>query len=126
MSHSTMALPATVEPKAASGAEAKFAQEVLDCAAYYQISSEALFAMKAEQMRGVAERLKKSSEATFKIAKQYDQAAEEHLQEARKRQIAKMKDSSGLRALMTEYRSKCQQILVNPENRLNYWQMVEM
>ncbi|WP_133309566.1 hypothetical protein [Parashewanella spongiae] len=100
--------------------------EVIQCASYYKISSDALIAMNAPQMKGIADKLKLSHQKSLELALKYDKSATSKFAEIENQQIAEMKASSGLRELMNQYRTKCQQILAAPDERLKYWQMVEM
>lgn len=110
----------------AGSAEDKFLDEIIHCASYYKISSDALTAMSAPQMKGIADKLKLSHQKSLELALKYDQSAASKVAVIEKKQILEMKASSGLRELMTQYRNKCQQILAAPDERLKYWQMVEM
>ncbi|WP_372870405.1 hypothetical protein [Shewanella sp.] len=123
-----LALMITAGAAQADDAEKALAGELLDCAAYYQISSEAIAAMNAPQMQAVGERLKQSGADAYGLAGKYfgegDLAAA--LQAARDKQIASMAGSSSLGNLMAKYKESCKVLLADPESRLAYWQMATM
>ncbi|QSX42177.1 hypothetical protein [Shewanella cyperi] len=113
----------------AGEAEQALANELVDCAAYYQISSEAISAMKdAPQMQVVGERLKQSATDTLSLAGKYAEGSDVDamLKEARERQVASLAGSSSLATLMAKYKDQCKDILANPEARLDYWVMSKM
>ncbi|SUI58823.1 Uncharacterised protein [Shewanella putrefaciens] len=112
----------------AGEAEKAFSNEVVECAAYYQISSEAIAAMNAPQMQAVGERLKNSKVEAEDLAKQYRPEAEviQAIADAKARQIQSLGGSSNLGALMGKYKDGCQTILAEPQKRLDYWIMATM
>lgn len=112
----------------AGPAEEAFSSELLDCAAYYQISSEAIAAMNAPQMQAVGEKLKTSSTDAIAIAKKYrtDEQVEAGLNAARESHIKSMAGSSSLGNLMAKYKESCKAILADPQQRLDYWVMATM
>jgi hypothetical protein len=112
----------------AGPAEDAFTQEVLDCAAYYQISAEAIKAMDAPQMQTVAERLAQSAVAAIELAKQYQTVnqVEQQLAKIREAQIQSMAGSASLANLMAKYKDECKQLLAEPQKRLDYWFMATM
>lgn len=73
----------------ADEAEKAFSKEAIECAAYYQISSEAIGAMNAPQMQAVGERLKSSKIESENLAKKYSSEAEvtQAVADAKARQI---------------------------------------
>lgn len=112
----------------AGAAEDAFTDELLDCAAYYQISSEAISAMNAPQMQAVGERLKTSAVDAIALAKKYQSAAQVDagLEKARDNQIKSLAGSSNLGGLMAKYKDQCKQVLADPQKRLDYWTMATM
>lgn len=82
----------------ADEAEKALAKEAIECAAYYQISSEAIGAMNAPQMQAVGERLKTSKVEAENLAKKYQSEAEvtKGVAEAKERQIKSLGGSSNL------------------------------
>ncbi|MCL1090486.1 hypothetical protein L2744_12950 [Shewanella profunda] len=112
----------------AGEAEKAFSNEVIECAAYYQISSEAIGAMNAPQMQAVGERLKNSKIQAENLAKQYSSEAEvtQAIADAKARQIQSLGGSSNLGPLMGKYKNECQTILAEPQKRLDYWIMATM
>lgn len=114
-------------PALAGEAEKALAGELLECAAYYQISSEAIAAMNAPQMQAVGERLKASADESLALAgKYYEGDVDAALKDTRDRQIASMAGSSSLGNLMAKYKESCKTLLANPNARLDYWQMATM
>ncbi|ABL99673.1 hypothetical protein SHAM105786_14610 [Shewanella amazonensis] len=114
-------------PALAGEAEKALAGELLECAAYYQISSEAIAAMNAPQMQAVGERLKASADESLALAgKYYEGDVDAALKDTRDRQIASMAGSSSLGNLMAKYKESCKTLLANPNARLEYWQMATM
>ncbi|WP_258405675.1 hypothetical protein [Shewanella zhangzhouensis] len=115
-------------PALAGEAEKALAGELLECAAYYQISSEAIAAMNAPQMQAVGERLKASADESLALAGKYygEGDLDAALKDTRDRQIASMAGSSSLGNLMAKYKESCKTLLANPNARLEYWQMATM
>ncbi|MCL2916641.1 hypothetical protein [Shewanella litorisediminis] len=125
----SLSLAATLSvPALADNAEKALAGELLECAAYYQISSEAITAMNAPQMQAVGERLKASADESLTLAGKYygDGDLDAALKETRDRQIASMAGSSSLGNLMAKYKESCKTLLADPNARLEYWQMATM
>ncbi|MBT1442927.1 hypothetical protein KJI95_00090 [Shewanella sp. JM162201] len=112
----------------ADEAEKALAGELLDCTAYYQISSEAIAAMNAPQMQAVGERLKQSAADSLALAGKYygEGDLDAALKAARDKQIASMAGSSSLGNLMAKYKESCKTLTANPQARLEYWQMATM
>lgn len=112
----------------ADEAEKAFSQEVIECAAYYQVSSEAISAMNAPQMQAVGERLKSSKIEAENLAKKYRTETEvtQAVADAKARQIANLGGSSNLGALMGKYKEECKNLLADPQKRLDYWTMATM
>ncbi|WP_434951046.1 hypothetical protein ACRWQL_16150 [Shewanella sp. HL-SH4] len=109
-------------------AEKAFADEVVQCAAYYQIASEAIGAMNAPQMQAVGERLKISATDAATLAAKYrsaEQVAKDIIAE-KQQQIAKLGGSSNLGGLMGQYKELCKTVVYEPQKRLDYWSMVTM
>ncbi|MCL1137052.1 hypothetical protein [Shewanella pneumatophori] len=112
----------------AGEAEDAFTQELAECAAYYQIASDAISAMNAPQMQAVGERLQQSGQQAIEIAAKYQsedkvaaavtKAAEQHK--------ASMPNSQSLGPLMGKYKEKCKTIIAQPDKRLDYWTMATM
>lgn len=123
-----LALTITTGAAQADEAEKALAGELLDCTAYYQISSEAIAAMNAPQMQAVGDRLKQSATDAYSLAGKYfgEGDLEAALQAARDKQIASMAGSSSLGNLMAKYKESCKVLVANPESRLEYWQMATM
>ncbi|MCH4296219.1 hypothetical protein MJ923_18065 [Shewanella sp. 3B26] len=123
-----LALTITAGAAQADEAEKALAGELLDCTAYYQISSEAIAAMNAPQMQAVGDRLKHSATDAYALAGKYfgEGDLEAALQAARDKQIASMAGSSSLGNLMAKYKESCKVLVANPESRLEYWQMATM
>lgn len=109
-------------------AEQAFSQEAIECAAYYQISSEAIAAMNAPQMQAVGERLKTSQAEVIKLAEKYRSAEQvkQDVDEAKTRQIKSLGGSSNLGALMGKYKEQCKNLVADPQKRLDYWTMATM
>ena len=112
----------------ADEAEKAFSKEAIECAAYYQISSEAIGAMNAPQMQAVGERLKSSKIESENLAKKYSSEAEvtQAVAAAKARQIESLGGSSNLGALMGKYKEECKNLLADPQKRLDYWTMATM
>ncbi|WP_198783166.1 hypothetical protein [Shewanella putrefaciens] len=112
----------------ADEAEKAFSQEAIECAAYYQVSSEAISAMNAPQMQAVGERLKSSKIEAENLAKKYQTETEvtQAVADAKARQIASLGGSSNLGALMGKYKEECKNLLADPQKRLDYWTMATM
>lgn len=112
----------------ADEAEKAFSQEVIECAAYYQVSSEAISAMNAPQMQAVGERLKSSKIEAENLAKKYRTETEvtQAVADAKARQIESLGGSSNLGALMGKYKEECKNLLADPQKRLDYWTMATM
>ena len=118
-----------ISPIANAGeAETAFAGELLDCAAYYQIASEAIAAVNSPQMAAVGERLKNQATEANSLASRYMPAEQlaQASEQARQKQILTMKDSRDLGGLMARYKDKCKQIMADPDARLEYWVMATM
>ncbi|WP_297892618.1 hypothetical protein [Shewanella sp.] len=112
----------------ADEAEKAFSQEAIECAAYYQVSSEAISAMNAPQMQAVGERLKSSKIEAENLAKKYQTETEvtQAVADAKARQIESLGGSSNLGALMGKYKEECKNLLADPQKRLDYWTMATM
>ncbi|ABV37349.1 conserved hypothetical protein [Shewanella sediminis HAW-EB3] len=120
-------LPAVAAPMA-SEAEIAFNHEVLECASYYQISSDAISQMNAPQMKVVGERLLHSSQDAIALAEKYqskDQVADT-LSSIREKQLASLPNSKSLGGLMGKYKDRCKSLLAEPQKRLDYWTMATM
>lgn len=124
----TLAILVAAGSALADEAEKALANELLDCTAYYQISSEAIAAMNAPQMQAVGERLKQSATDSYTLAGKYygDGDLDAALKSAREKQIESMAGSSSLGNLMAKYKESCKAIMADPESRLSYWQMATM
>ncbi|QYJ80092.1 hypothetical protein [Shewanella acanthi] len=112
----------------ADEAEKAFSQEAIECAAYYQISSEAIGSMNAPQMQAVGERLKNSKVEAENLAKKYQSEADvtKAVSEAKDKQIQSLGGSGNLSALMSKYKEECKNLLADPQKRLDYWTMATM
>ncbi|MEZ9537586.1 hypothetical protein AB4160_05245 [Shewanella sp. 10N.286.51.B8] len=109
-------------------AEAAFTNELVQCAAYYQISSSMIMGMNAPQMKPVGERLKTSAVEAEKLAAGYLSAekAAKAVTEAKNQQLASLQGQSGLGPLMNKYKEVCKKAVLDPKARLDYWAMVTM
>jgi hypothetical protein len=112
----------------AGSAEEAFSAELQQCAAYYQISSEAIAAMNAPQMAAVGDRLKQSAKDAEALAAQYSSAqdAEKGVAAARAEMLETMGNSKSLGGLMSQDKDSCKTILAEPQKRLDYWIMANM
>ncbi len=113
---------------AASEAEIAFNKEVLECAAYYQIASDAIVNMNAPQMVAVGDRLKKSAQDAVSLAKNYQSEEEVNnlLEQTVAKHEAELPESKNLGGLMGRYKEPCQNLLANPQQRMDYWIMATM
>ncbi|MBB1363897.1 hypothetical protein H5125_17290 [Shewanella sp. SR44-4] len=118
----------SVTAHAEDAAEKAFTDELLECAAYYQISSEAIAAMNAPQMKAVGDRLKTSAIDAVAIAGKYraPEQVEKDVVAAKQKQIDKLAGSNNLGALMSKYKDSCKSIVTDPQKRLDYWVMATM
>ncbi|MEI6860361.1 MAG: hypothetical protein V5788_11485 [Shewanella sp.] len=113
---------------APSEAEIIFNQEIIECASYYQISSDAIAAMNVPQMQAVAERLRNTSVIAITIAEKY-QAKEDVadvLSNVLQEQRTALPDNKNLGSLMGQYKDSCKKLLIDPQKRLDYWIMATM
>lgn len=113
---------------AQDAAEKAFADEVVQCAAYYDISSQVIGSMNAPQMKPVGERLKQSAEDAKKLAAQYmaQEKVAGTIEQAKEQQMAKLSAGANLGVLMRQYKELCKQVVYSPEQRLEYWAMATM
>ncbi|GIU23138.1 hypothetical protein TUM4644_16270 [Shewanella colwelliana] len=111
-----------------SPAEIEFNKEVLACAAYYQIASDAISNMNAPQMQAVGDRLKQSGLDAVTLAKKYQSESEVNaiLAQQVAAQQASLPSNKNLGGLMGRYKTQCQSLLANPQKRLDYWVMATM
>ncbi|MGX9460927.1 hypothetical protein ACWXWU_06725 [Shewanella sp. A14] len=118
----------SVTVQAEDAAEKAFTDELIECAAYYQISSEAIGAMNAPQMKAVGERLKTSAVDAVTIASQYRDPAQvdKEVATTKQKQIAQLGGSNNLGGLMSKYKDSCKSIVSDPQKRLDYWTMATM
>jgi len=112
----------------ASEAEIAFNHEVLECASYYQISSNAISQMNAPQMKVVGERLLQSSLDAIALAEKYQskEQVEDILSSVKEKQLASLPNSKSLGGLMGKYKDRCKSLLAEPQKRLDYWTMATM
>ncbi|MGL5391565.1 MAG: hypothetical protein ACRDA8_09390 [Shewanella sp.] len=112
----------------ASEAEKALSQELIECAAYYQISSEAIAGMNAPQMQAVGERLKNAKIEAENLAKKYQPqgAVTEAIATAKAAQLQSLGGGANLGPLMGKYKGQCQTLLADPQKRLDYWIMATM
>lgn len=105
-----------------------FADEVIQCAAYYQIASEAIGGMNAPQMQAVGERLKISATDAVSLAGQYRnvEQVEKDVAVKKQQQIAELGGTTNLGGLMNKYKELCKTVVYEPQKRLDYWSMVTM
>ncbi|MBO1270744.1 hypothetical protein J3L11_03665 [Shewanella sp. 4t3-1-2LB] len=111
----------------AGEAEQAFTGELHQCAAYYQLGSQMVAAMNAPQMAAVGERLKNNAKEAEQLAAKYE--AVDATQQAVAKATEQMMQSTGgkgMGALMQQYKDKCQEILNDPQKRLDYWVMAKM
>ncbi len=120
-------LPAVAAP-VASEAEIAFNHEVLECASYYQISSNAISQMNAPQMKVVGERLLQSSLDAITLAEKYQSKEQvaNTLSSVKEKQLASLPNSKSLGGLMGKYKDRCKSLLADPQQRLDYWTMATM
>ncbi len=113
---------------AASEAEMAFNKEALECAAYYQIASDAIVNMNAPQMAAVGDRLKKSAQDAVNLAKNYQPEDEvnSQLEQTLAKHEAELPENKNLGGLMRRYKEPCQNLLANPQQRMDYWIMATM
>ena len=113
---------------AQDAAEKAFTDEVIQCAAYYQIASEAIGAMNAPQMQAVGERLKVSAVDATTLAEKYRPAAQvtTDIATVKNKQIAQLGGSTNLGALMGQYKDLCKTVVYEPQKRIDYWTMATM
>lgn len=113
---------------APSEAEIIFSNEVIECASYYQISSDAIAKMDAPQMKAVGDRLKNTSIEALTLAQKYqsDEAVADVLSEVQQKQLAALPDNKSLGKLMGQYKDSCKSLLAEPQKRLDYWIMATM
>lgn len=106
-------------------AKIEFSKELISCATYYQISSEALVSMSSPQMQEVGKKLKLSASVLVYLARKLRPEMDflPQLDEAREEQIGLMMHTKSLNGLRGKYQSLCQDILENPGKRFNYWMM---
>lgn len=111
-----------------SEAEVAFNKEVLECASYYQISSNAIASMNAPQMKSVGDRLFNSSVQAVELAQQYQskEAVASSLSLIKEKQLASLPNSKSLGGLMGKYKVACKSLLAEPQKRLDYWVMATM
>jgi xanthine dehydrogenase iron-sulfur cluster and FAD-binding subunit A len=109
-------------------AELALVDELIQCAAYYQISSAAIAAMDAPQMQAVGDRLALSSVQAISLAQQYQttQVVLDKVEATKTQQINSMANASDLAALMSKYKDLCKTVIATPEARLDYWHMATM
>ncbi|WP_247663187.1 MULTISPECIES: hypothetical protein [Shewanella] len=121
-------MTASFQASAQDKAEAAFSNELVQCAAYYEIASGVIMGMDAPQMQAVGSRLKTSGEEAEKLAGQYmaADAVTTAVAEAKEQQIASLGGSSGLGPLMGKYKDLCKKVVLDPQSRLEYWAMVTM
>ncbi|WP_394203733.1 hypothetical protein [Shewanella waksmanii] len=114
--------------KQASDAEIAFNKEVLECAAYYEIASDAIANMNAPQMAAVGDRLKQSSQQAVNLAKQYqaDEDVQQVLAAQKQAQLDSLPNNKALGRLMGKYKEPCKTLLAEPQKRLDYWIMATM
>ncbi|MFT5790299.1 MAG: hypothetical protein ACI8SJ_002428 [Shewanella sp.] len=112
----------------AGDAEDAFTQELTECAAYYQIASNAIAAMDAPQMQVVGERLKLSGEQAVEIANKYQSTeyVNQAVIAATEQHKASMPNSKSLGPLMGKYKEKCKMVISQPDKRFDYWTMATM
>ncbi|MCL1067950.1 hypothetical protein L2735_14235 [Shewanella olleyana] len=121
-------LTASTTSFAQDKAEEAFSNELVQCAAYYEIASGVIMGMDAPQMQAVGGRLKDSGLEAEKLAGQYMAAdeVEAAVATAKEQQIASLGGSSGLGPLMGKYKDLCKKVVLDPKSRLEYWAMVTM
>ncbi|WP_394132095.1 hypothetical protein [Shewanella maritima] len=114
--------------QAEDAAEKAFTDEVVQCAAYYEISSQMIGAMNAPQMQAVGDRLKVSAVDAKSLAEQYREPSQvkQDLDAAKELQMAKLSGGNNLGVLMRQYKDLCKQVVYSPKDRLEYWAMATM
>ncbi|MCL1143610.1 hypothetical protein [Shewanella gaetbuli] len=123
-----MMLGSSVNVMAQDAAEKAFTDEVIQCAAYYEIASDAIGAMNAPQMQAVGERLKTSANDAVLLAQKYRTAEQvtQDLSAEKAKQLEKLGGSKSLRDLMGKYKELCKSVVYEPQKRLDYWSMATM
>ncbi|WP_144208635.1 hypothetical protein [Shewanella donghaensis] len=121
-------LATSLSVQAEDKAEAAFSNELIQCAAYYQISSSMIMGMNAPQMKPVGERLKTSAIEAEKIAGSYLPAEQvvADIATAKEQQLASLNGKGNLGPLMGKYKEVCKKAVLDPKARLDYWAMVMM
>ncbi|WP_375335718.1 hypothetical protein [Shewanella sp. VB17] len=111
-----------------SEAELAFNHEVLECASYYQISSNAIASMNVPQMKAVGDRLLVSAEQAVGLAEQYQNKNQvsSTLAAIKDKQLSSLPSDKSLASLMGKYKVTCQSLLAEPQKRLDYWIMATM
>ncbi|WP_133407416.1 hypothetical protein [Parashewanella tropica] len=110
----------------AKSPQSQLVNELVQCAAYYQISSNILSDMNAPRMKGVAEKLKTQYKASMDLANKYDEHAIDKFDVAKATLLSVLPNKQNLSELMAAYKDKCPMIISDPEKRLSYWQMADM
>ncbi|MCL1057937.1 hypothetical protein CXF83_14275 [Shewanella sp. Choline-02u-19] len=112
----------------AGDAEDALTKELTECAAYYQIASNAIAAMNAPQMQAVGDRLKLSGEQAVEIANKYQSTeyVNQAVIAATEQHKASMPNSKSLGPLMGKYKESCKVVISQPDKRLDYWTMATM
>ncbi|QIR14107.1 hypothetical protein [Shewanella aestuarii] len=113
---------------AEDAAQKAFTDEVIQCAAYYQISADAIAGMNAPQMQSVSERLKISAVDAITLAEKYrsSEQVQQDLATEKQKQIDSLGGSSSLGVLIKKYKELCKTVVYNPQKRLDYWSMATM
>ncbi|MBR9727799.1 hypothetical protein ACFOD0_02365 [Shewanella intestini] len=104
-----------------------FTAELIECASYYQISSDAIAGMNAPQMQAVGQRLAASADTAIEISSQYmsKEALTKALHTQKQAHMEKIANAN-VGVLMREYKESCKKIVDNPQKRLDYWVMSTM
>ncbi|TKB48326.1 hypothetical protein FCL40_13325 [Ferrimonas sediminicola] len=86
---------------------------LVQCAAYYQIASDAISGMNAPQMQAVGQRLQQSALTAEERAAALGGAepAKAAIAQAREEQLATLPDPGSLGPLMVKYKSRCQSLM---------------
>ncbi|MBY6016366.1 hypothetical protein [Ferrimonas balearica] len=104
--------------------EARWLNEAIQCAAYYDLSAQILSGMDVPQMAAVAGRLATSAEQARNLANGQADAAsiDQRIMAAQSEMRAAMPDQRSLGPLMSQYKGPCQSLMTDPNARLAYWQ----
>lgn len=112
-----------MQPWVGTDAEQNLQQESVECAAYYQLASEAMAKMNAPQMQMVAKRMKSSEAIAKNVAGEYFESEQvtSLISHARDQHLDLVPGPDALGPLMERYKSSCSSLIKSPEQRLEFW-----